>query len=178
MRDFVGFLRQIFGARRQRERLQPLYAAVVDGARTPAFYAEAGVPDTIDGRFDMIAAMLALVLLRLERDGEEARADSVLLAELFIDDMEAEVRQIGIGDLVVGKHVGRMMGALGGRIAAFREAIAEGSGFEAPVRRNIFHDAPPSATAPAIIAARLENFWKALGDVPLASIVAGRIPVP
>ena len=78
------------------------------------------MPDTLDGRFDMIAAILALVLLRLEAEGEAGRGPSVLLTEIFIDDMDGTLRQIGIGDYVVGKHVGRMMGALGGRLAAFR----------------------------------------------------------
>ena len=90
------------------------------------------MPDTIDGRFDMIAAVTALVLLRLEAEGDAGRAPSVLLAEIFIDDMDASLRQIGIGDYVVGKHVGRMMSALGGRLAAFREARGSGP-LDAPV---------------------------------------------
>ena len=84
------------------------------------------MPDTIDGRFDMIAAILALVLLRLEAEGEAGRDPSVLLTEIFIDDMDGTLRQIGIGDYVVGKHVGRMMSALGGRLAAFRDARRAG----------------------------------------------------
>ncbi len=97
------------------------------------------MPDTLDGRFDMIAAVLALVLIRLEAEGEAGRGPSVLLTEIFIDDMDGTLRQIGIGDYVVGKHVGRMMSALGGRLAAFRAGPIEGA-----VRRNIFHDSPPS----------------------------------
>src|SRR4051794_41844986 len=66
----------------------------------------------------MVAAVTALVLLRLEAEGEGGRAPAVLLTETFIDDMDATLRQVGIGDYVVGKHVGRMMSALGGRLAA------------------------------------------------------------
>jgi hypothetical protein len=89
----------------------PLYQAVVHRGRAVHWYVEGGVPDTLDGRFDMIAAVLTLVLLRLEQ--ADLRHESVWLTELFIDDMEGQLRQIGIGDLVVGKHVGRMMSALG-----------------------------------------------------------------
>src|SRR3546814_13070988 len=119
----MSFLSRIFGEKRNRDRLRPLYASLVAEARHPAWYREGQVPDTLDGRFDMVAAILALILLRLEHDGDEARDDSVLLTELFVDDMDVRVRQMGIGDLMVGKHVGRMVGELGGRLAGFRGAV-------------------------------------------------------
>ena len=173
----MSFLQRIFG-RKDRDRLAPLYRAVVAAGREPAWYRAGQVPDTVDGRFDMIAAVLALVLLRLEREGEAARDASVLLTELFVDDMEATLRQIGIGDYVVGKHVGRMMSALGGRLGAFRSAAAAGEGFEGPVVRNIFHEAPPSAEAVRFVAARLERLGEALGAAPLAELLGGRVPAP
>lgn len=147
-------------------------------ARDPSWYRDGGVPDTIDGRFDMIVAVLALVLLRLERDGRETSEAAALLAELFIEDMEGTVRQLGIGDLMVGKHVGNMMGAVGGRLTAFREAIESGSGFEAPVRRNIFRDSPLSEEAVRSVAERLERFHNSLGEAATADILGGKIPGP
>jgi hypothetical protein len=98
-----------------------------EGARNPFWYREGQVSDTIDGRFDMIAAIIALVLLRLEAAGRSLACRAVLLTETFIDDMDASLRQLGIGDHVVGKHVGRMTSALGGRLAAFRTARESGS---------------------------------------------------
>ena len=127
----MSILTRIFGRGSERDAYRPLYAEVVALGRDRAWYKEGAVPDTLDGRFDMIAAVLALVLLRLERDGGANAGASVLLTELFIDDMDGSVRQMGIGDLMVGKHVGRMMGALGGRLTAFREARDAGAGFEA-----------------------------------------------
>ena len=85
------------------------------------------------------------------------------------------MRQIGIGDYVVGKHVGRMMSALGGRLAAFRAAREQGSFGEA-VERNIFHAAAPSDAAPAYVAARLERFAAALDDARLEDLLAGELP--
>ena len=94
----------------------PLYAAIVAQARAPDWYVAGAVPDTIDGRFDMVATVLALVLLRLEAE-PAGLAASARLTEQFVTDMDGQLREIGIGDVVVGKHMGRMMGALGGRLA-------------------------------------------------------------
>src|ERR1700754_4284962 len=145
----MSLFQRIFGEKRQRAPLRPLYDAIVAKGREPAWYRDGQVPDTLDGRFDMIAAILSLVLLRLEKEGEAARDQSVLLTEIFIGDMDGTPRQLGIGDYVVGKHVGRMMSALGGRIAAFRAGREAGSLTEA-VTRNIFHEAPPSDEAVAV----------------------------
>lgn len=174
----MSFLNRLFGDRRERQALAPLYRAVVAAGRDPSWYREGGVPDTIDGRFDMISAVLALVLLRMEDEGEGARRESVLLTELFIDDMDGIVRQIGIGDQVVGKHVGRMMGALGGRLAAFRDTDGDAAAFAAAVRRNVFREAPPGEEAAAFVAGRLSALRAALGSAPLADVLAGRMPVP
>ena len=78
-------------------------------------------------------------------EGDKARTNSVLLTESFIDDMDSSLRQIGIGDFVVGKHVGRLMGALGGRLDAYRSALAGEGALGDAVRRNVFRDDPPSA---------------------------------
>jgi cytochrome b pre-mRNA-processing protein 3 len=163
---------------RDRDRLLPLYQAVVAAGRDPFWYREGQVPDSVDGRFDLIAAITAMVLVRLEAEqGEEAAIASVHLTELFIEDMDESLRQIGIGDYVVGKHVGRMVGALGGRLAAFRRASLDG-GFEAPVRRNIYHEAPPAEDAARLVTQRLERFDSALRETPLDRLIEGHLPPP
>src|SRR3954466_6652403 len=90
----VTFLARIFGPPRDRLALRPLYAAIVERARDPAWYRDGGVPDTLDGRFEMVSAMLALVLLRLEGGGEAAAAPAALLAETFVEDMDGTLREI------------------------------------------------------------------------------------
>lgn len=178
----MSFLSRLFGGRADRQSLKPLYDSIVAVSRDPAWYRDGGVADTLDGRFDMLTAITALVLLRLEKEGEAQREASVKLTELFIDDMDSTLRQIGIGDFVVGKHVGRMMGALGGRLGAFRDVAASGEStgdlWEPPVRRNLFHDAPDDARAPQRIAERLAAFNSALADVPATRLIAGEIPSP
>lgn len=171
----MSFLTRIFGERKERAQLAPLYRAVVAAGRDPFWYREGGVPDTIDGRFDMIASVLALVLLRMGREGEPARRPEVLLTELFIDDMDGTVRQMGIGDHVVGKHVGRMMSALGGRLSAFRDAEGDAEAFAAAVERNVFRGAPPADEALALVARRLTELRERLASMPFAALLEGRI---
>ena len=172
----MSLLKHLFGARKTPAQVRSLYAAVVASGRDPHWYIEGQVPDTIDGRFDMIAALLALVLLRLEADGEPSREMAVALTETFVDDMDGSLRQIGIGDLVVSKHVGKMMGALGGRLGAFRDAIANGDGLTGPIRRNIFHEAPPSEEALRYVVTRLDQFRARLDSADSAQIRAGTLP--
>ena len=115
----AGFLARLFGKR--EDDLGPLYAAVVAEARLPHWYARYGVPDTVDGRFDMVSLVLSLVLLRLERERREVEA--VRLTEHFITDMDGQIREIGFGDLVVGKQVGGILAVVGWRLGAYRTGI-------------------------------------------------------
>lgn len=172
----MAFLSRLFGERKQRARLEPLYAAIVAAGRAPSWYVEGRVPDTVEGRFEMIASILALVLLRLEEEGDAARVESVLLTEAFIDDMDGSLRQIGIGDFTVGKHIGRLMGVVGGRLEAFRGALAAGGGLEAEVGRNIFRDEPPDPQSLAFVARGLKAFAAGLGGRRLEQVLKGDIP--
>lgn len=122
----MSLLSRIFGNREDAlAPVRPLWHRVVEIAREKPWYAEHGVADTVAGRFDAITLVLALVLLRMERD-EALVEPSVRLTEIFVDDMDGQLRQSGIGDLVVGKHIGRLMGTLGGRLGALREALPQG----------------------------------------------------
>jgi cytochrome b pre-mRNA-processing protein 3 len=172
----MTFLTRIFGGKQQREVYRPLYDAVVNAGRDPAWYVAGQVPDTIDGRFDMITALMALTLLRLEQDEERTRRPSVLLTELFIEDMDGSIRQIGIGDLMVGKHIGKMMGALGGRLTAFRAELEAGSDFTAFVTKNIFHDVTPNPEAVDHVSRRLRDLHGKLQALPCQDILKGNFP--
>ena len=117
--------------------MRPLWHRIVAIAREPRWYAELGVADTVAGRFDAVTLVFSLVLLRMERE-ESLIEPSVRLTELFVEDMDGQLRQNGIGDLVVGKHIGRLMSVLGGRLGALREALPQGEPALAPViARNV-----------------------------------------
>lgn len=152
-----------------------LYDAIVAAARRPHWYRDGRVPDTLDGRFDMVSTVLAFVLLRMETLGDPARGPSARLAELFISDMDGQLRQSGIGDLVVGKHIGRMMGQLGGRLAAYREGLAAGGDLSAAIDRNIYRGAEVPAAARGHVEQGLVALAERLGMRDLAALIAGDI---
>lgn len=169
----MGLLKRLFGAS-DRGTAPQLYAGIVAIGRTPHWYSEGGVPDTIDGRFDMIAAVLSLVLLRLESE-TEAKAPSTALAECFIDDMDGQLREIGIGDIVVGKHMGRMMGMVGGRLGAYRAGLA-GEGLRAALVRNVYRGQAPADAALTHVETQLLALRDGLAATPTAAIIAGELP--
>lgn len=166
-----SFLHRLFGRTDPREALQPLYQAIVAEARQPHWYLDGAVPDTIDGRFDMLVAVLAQALVRLEQLG--AAQESVWLTELFVDDMDGQLRQEGIGDVVVGKHVGRMMSALGGRISAYRAALSQGGDLTEALRRNLYRGQEADATAVAHVENALRGRWARLSHLGLDSLLKG-----
>ena len=169
----MGLLQRLFG-RPDRGTAPALYAAIVERGRLPHWYQAGAVPDRVDGRFDMIAAVMALVLLRLEGDTEGVPL-STLVAECFIDDMDGQLREIGIGDIVVGKHMGRMMGMLGGRLGAYRAGLAEGD-LKPALVRNLDRGHAPAAAALAHVEAELLAFRDSLAQAPLGLLLGGALP--
>lgn len=172
----MSILKRLFGDRDERSALIPLYNAIVERARQPRWYREGMVPDTLDGRFDMIAALLTLVLLRLEAEGEHGRGPSALLTELFVDDMDGQLRQIGIGDLLVGKHIGKMMSALGGRLTAYREGLASGGDLEGALERNLYRGEAVDKAAVATVAQDVRTFHAGLAATSFEAVREGRLP--
>lgn len=166
---------RLFGSTRRRDALAPLYRAIVAEARDPGWYTAGAAPDTQEGRFDMLAAVLTLVLIRLEREGERFASESALLTEAFIADMDAQLRESGVGDVGVGKQVGRMMGALGGRLAAYREGL-EGGDLTGALTRNLYRNDPPAADALRFVETRLRGLAGRLEAMDAAAIVAGALP--
>jgi cytochrome b pre-mRNA-processing protein 3 len=166
----MGFLTRVFGGKRERVAMVPLYHAIVAEARRPLWYQRASVPDTIDGRFDMVALVLSLVLLRLEREGDAGQMPSVLLTEVFIDDMDGTMREVGFGDLVVGKRVGGIMGMLGGRLGAYRDGDSRTA-----LIRNVYRDTPPDDAAVNELVAMRAALEARVGAVPLAQLLEGSL---
>jgi cytochrome b pre-mRNA-processing protein 3 len=170
----MSFFSKLFSRDNPNAKMQPLYNAIVSEGRQLAWYEEAQVPDSLDGRFDMIAAIFSLVLIRLEKDDERGQ-DLAWLTEIFIKDMDGQLRQIGIGDMIVGKHVGRMMGALGGRVGAYREALENGADLQDAILRNIFRGEKPDDGALEILASRLSAYHAALQVCDADAIIAGQL---
>jgi cytochrome b pre-mRNA-processing protein 3 len=148
------------------------YEAIVAAARHPVFYADWGVPDTLDGRFDMISLHAFLVLDRLK--GVEEAFRQGLVDELFAD-MDRSLREMGVGDLSVGKKVRKMAEVFYGRVAAYDAALERGpEALEAAIARNVFPDAQDSA-GPELLAAHVAAQRRHLAAQDAAAIAGGRI---
>jgi cytochrome b pre-mRNA-processing protein 3 len=143
----MSLLKRIFGssAPDPKIKLVPLYNQIVAHARQPHWYEKGKVPDSLDGRFDMVAAILSLVLIRLEGDDAYAQ-DMAYLTEVFVDDMDGQLRESGVGDVIVGKYMGKMMSALGGRLTAFRAGLSQPEMLDEAISRNIYRGNTVDAT--------------------------------
>ena len=121
----MSFLSRFLGlGSNPREELRALWHGIVTTSREAEWYAGCGVDDSVEGRFDMITLVLSLTLLRMENSAELAPKTG-RLTELFVADMDRQLRDAGVGDLMVGKRMGKLVSALGGRIGALREAMIE-----------------------------------------------------
>lgn len=163
----MSFLSRLLGTGSDpREAVRPLWHRVVELARKPEFYSEYMVADTVAGRFDMITAILCAVMVRVE--ASDMRAESALLAELFVEDMDGQLRQFGVNDVVIGKRVGRLMSVLGGRLGAYRGAFT-GKDLEklteAVSRNTTFSEGADEAKYSAKIAGELLALSERLADV-------------
>lgn len=108
-----------------RCKAKDLYGAIVTGARQPAFYSGCGVEDTPEGRYEMIALHLFLVIERLKGAGPQADRIAQRVLEAFVTDMDDSMREMGVGDLSVGRKVKRSAAGLYERFAAYRNAVAK-----------------------------------------------------
>jgi cytochrome b pre-mRNA-processing protein 3 len=168
-------LKRIFA--RKPELSRTLYEAIVAAARRQKFYLDYGVADTIDGRFDMITLHLFLVLDRL-RDGGPATEDfRQQLTDGFFTDMDRSLREMGVGDLSVGKKVRKMAEVFYGRVTAYSAALErKDNALTDALARNVYADAAsPHAAA-------LKNWVKqaraALVGQDEATLMRGEVQFP
>ena len=152
---------------------EALYAGVVAEARRPEWYLAGEVPDTMDGRFDMVALVLSLVLIRLEDEGAAQMCADV--TERFITDMDGVLRQDGVGDQVVGKHIGRMVAALGGRLGAYRDTRGDDAGFAEALRRNLWRGEVVDEAAVEWVVAEARRLATRLEATPMAALTSGAL---
>ena len=162
------------GLTRQKSRGAELFEALAGEARQPHWYVEGQIPDTIDGRFAVLATVIALATVRLERGGGDARL-AVALTERFVEAMDAEHRQLGIGDPALGKTVRKLVGALARRVDLWRDALDRGAGWDDAVSGSLSGAAAPAPDAIAHCGAALRAFWARLEAAPDEALAQGRI---
>jgi cytochrome b pre-mRNA-processing protein 3 len=152
------------------------YRRVVEQARRPWFFTEGGVPDTVDGRFELICLHAFLYLHRLKPE----RPGSAALGQRFFDvmfvDFDRGLREMGTGDLSVSREIKHMAQAFYGRIAAYEEGLAADDGVLQPaLARNLFGTAPASETQLTVMADYVRRETAVLDRQPAAALLAGNI---
>jgi cytochrome b pre-mRNA-processing protein 3 len=139
-------LKDLFITKRPQDAAaRKLYESAVAQARREVFYLSYGVPDSLDGRFEMVSLHVILLLRRIKQEeGEEAKAIGQALFDLMFADMDRSLREMGVGDLGVAKRVKAMAQAFYGRLAAYDAALKEDSedALRKALRRNLLGTLP------------------------------------
>ena len=157
-----------------------LYRAIVAQARQPHFYRDLGVPDSLDGRFDMIILHAYLASRRLKAmNTAGSQALNQALFDLMFADMDSSLREIGVGDLSVGKKVKAMAQAFYGRVEAYDAGLAAGDDRLAEaLLRNLYGTVTPQPAQSLAMAAYLRRADEALAVQPDGEIMAGNVAFP
>lgn len=154
-----------------------IYDDVVRQARQPAFYESCGVPDSVDGRFELVALHAFLVLRRLQRGGGGAAGLAQALVDTLIQDLDRSLREMGVGDLGISRRVKAMARGFYGRIAAY-EAGLDGPDdmLRAALTRNLYGTvaAAPASEVTAMVA-YVRREAAGLDDQDLTDLMAGKV---
>lgn len=170
---------KLFAPRPATEAGRRLYAAAVVQARQPWFYAEAGVPDTYEGRFELYTIHTVLVLHRLKRQGLQAAETGQALFDAYLRDLDDALREMGVGDLSVGKKMRKLGEAFYGRAKAYDQVLSE------PVDRERLSEligrtvlAGRRTETAGLLAAYVARAVQALADQPLDGILGAELSWP
>ncbi len=169
-------LNRLFKPRAAQAAGRALYAQTVAQARTPALYADLGVPDTTEARFELYSLHVYLLMARLKDQGEQAAETSQALFDTYLSALDNSLREMGVGDLSVGKRMRKLGEAFYGRVLGYEAALAtlpDTAQLAALVTRTIYADAD-AGHAPAL-AAYIVARREALAAQPLERLYAGDV---
>ena len=169
----------LFGLFRRRPHERAgfaLYTAAVQAARDPELFGAHGVPDTLEGRFDLVALHTALLVRRLHR-APDPRGPALAQAvfDAMFADMDMNLREMGVGDMSIGKRVKVMWEAFHGRAIAYEKALEAGdaAALAAALARNVWAGTPPDGAAERL-AGHAMALDATLAAQPLEAFLAGR----
>lgn len=161
----------------RRAAVLAAYGAIVERARHPVFYTDWGVPDTFDGRFEVLALHAVLVLHRLKAEHAATSAFAQSLFDTMFADLDRGVREMGATDLGVGRYVKSMARGFYGRIVAYEQGLAEGGeALRAALSRNLYGTAEPKREQLAAVADYTLRQSAALAVEPAAALLDGTVP--
>ena len=163
----------------RKNKAKTLYDSLAGMSRRPDFYTEMGVPDTLDGRYEMLCLLCALTMLRLQELGKNGERLSQDLFDRFFKNTELSLRESGVGDLGVPKHMRRMMQGFNGRITTLSNALAmtdQDAAIEAHLKRNLYSTVDdPDPDGVKLMVDYVKNFENTLSRHNLDSLKDGEI---
>lgn len=173
----------MFGLFRNREReaqISRLYDQILAQARHPAFFTEGRVPDTVEGRTDMMLLHLFLFLHRLKDETGEIHELARGVCDRFFAEFDRALREMGVGDLTVPKKMRKVADIYTGCSAAYGKAIMSGDPDELPeaVLRNIYGRSEDRRHQAQALAHHIRRATAALAAAPAQTFASGKIPFP
>lgn len=175
-------LEAIFSKERRRDRAaaRALYSRIVEAARCEHFYRVRGVPDTLDGRFELLALHTVLVCRRLAAEGEAGTQPGQHLFDAMIVDLEVNLRELGVNDPSLGRRVKEMARAFYGRRDAYAAALdsSDRAALEGAVARNLYGTLEPVQDNVAWAADYIETTARMLAGQSLPAIASADVRFP
>ena len=169
----------LFRRKRHERTGYALYTAAVAAAREPYYYTALAVPDTLDGRFDLVGAHVFLLIDRLRGAPEPGPAVAQAVFDAMFNDMDFNLREMGVGDMTVGKRVKQMWEAFHGRSMAYEAALKSDDdvALVESLSRNVWRGEAPAGAAEQL-AAMMRRQQAVLADTPIASFLDGTLRFP
>ncbi len=167
---------RLFRKRPAREAGRALYSRVVDQARLAALYTDLRAPDTAEGRFEVYTLHVVLLLDRLKRQGDQAAETAQALFDTYLTQLDHALREMGVGDLSVGKKMRRLGEAFFGRVKSYEAALAAlpaTAELEALLTRTVYADVEGASAGP--LAAYFLAQRETVAAQPLEALLAGRV---
>lgn len=160
------------------EPARALYEAAVHQARDAAFYARLGVPDSVDGRFELVALHGFLLMRRLKSVADGGPELGQALFDVLFADMDASLREMGAGDLGVGRRVKTMAKGFLGRVAAYEAGLAGTESLAEALRRNLYGTVPAPAAGLDAMTRYIADAVRILENQPASALLAGEVRFP
>ncbi len=169
----------LFRRRRHERAGFALYTAAVAAARDPWFYTALGVPDTLDGRFDLVGVHVFLIIDRVRAEAAPGPEVAQAVFDAMFADMDFNLREMGVGDMSVGKRMKEMWEAFHGRSTAYAAAIAahDDDALATALARNVWRGTQPAGAA-GLLAAHVRRLHAEMAAQPLAYFLEGRVDFP
>lgn len=165
--------------RQRKETAVRLREALIEQSRQPDFYRDFGVPDTMLGRYEMVCLHAYLLLRRLKGEGAAGRALAQTLHNVIFDDFDVALREVGVGDMGIGKRIKKLAYNLHGRISAYEQGLAAGDeDMAAALRRNLYASVEPSEPQVSAMTAYIRAARDVIDTADLTSILAANPPFP